>query len=79
MCPEKIRPTTACSRPPTARFINHILPAKMPLIESSFAGPASADAEALERFKKFTPSNAEIFYNNSITCLSKHIAVKRKF
>jgi hypothetical protein len=50
--PPKGRPTTACSRPPTARIINHALPAKKPLVEVSLAGPAAADAEALGCLQK---------------------------
>jgi hypothetical protein len=38
------RPTSACTRLPTARFFNHTLPANKLLIEGSLAGPAAGNA-----------------------------------
>jgi len=40
-------PTTARSRLATSRFFNHILPAKLVLVEACRADPQAADAEAL--------------------------------
>jgi len=41
------RPTTACSRLATARFINYTLPTKLVLTGVYRAGPQAADAKAL--------------------------------
>jgi hypothetical protein len=44
--------TTACTRLPAARSINHTLPAKMPVVGVSLADPAAGEAGALGRFSK---------------------------
>ena len=46
--PSKGGPPTACTRLPTARFIKNTVPAKMPMIGDSLAGPAAGEAEALD-------------------------------
>jgi hypothetical protein len=40
----KIRPTSACTRPPTALFFKGHAPAKALVIEACLAGPVSGDA-----------------------------------
>jgi hypothetical protein len=47
VCSCKARPTTACTRLPTARFIRGYAPATTPLIGVGLAGPAAGEAEAL--------------------------------
>jgi hypothetical protein len=46
----KGRPTSGCTRLPTARFFNHILPANKPLIEGSLAVSAAREPQALGGF-----------------------------
>jgi hypothetical protein len=43
-CPSKLRPTSACTRPPTALFFKGHAPAKMSVVEACLAGPVSGDA-----------------------------------
>jgi len=45
----KGRPTSVCTRQPTARFFKGYAPTKMPLVEGSLARPVAGETRPLGR------------------------------
>ena len=71
------RPTTACTRLPAARFFNHSLPAKMPVLGVSLAGPAAGEAEALggmgvQGWKYDSDESTDSYQTTTLVCDFKH-------